>query len=89
MRCYGLSTYVTDDFDDGVSLGSYVDGVLLQKSPLQHVPLGRSLGYHRPLYIVFFGVCAPLKFLAQDLARILQNAFDVLGSRLSILIKGS
>jgi len=35
----------------------------------------------------FFGVCAPLKFLAQDLARILQNAFDVLGSRLSILIK--
>lgn len=63
MRCYGLSTYVTDDFDDGVSLGSYVDGAIAEISFAACTPREVSGAPSSVIHCLFSGSVHRLSFL--------------------------
>lgn len=80
VRCgyCDFNTYATEDFGDGVSLGSYADDAIAELEFAQHV-LHESGAPERPLYSVFFGGGTPTKLPASDLVKILTRAVDLFG----------
>lgn len=80
VRCgyCDFNTYATEDFGDGIGLGTYADDAIAEIFFAAHT-LEASGVVKRPLHTVFFGGGTPTKLPAQDLVRILQAAADVFG----------
>ena len=82
VRCgyCDFNTYATEDFGDGIGLGTYADDaiaeILFAARTLEASGVAR-----RPLHTVFFGGGTPTKLPVRDLVRILQAAADVFGIR--------
>ncbi|MFW0169114.1 radical SAM family heme chaperone HemW [Rothia sp. P4278] len=80
VRCgyCDFNTYATEDFGDGVGLGSYADDAIAELEFAQRV-LRESGAPERKLYSVFFGGGTPTKLPAADLVRILAKAINLFG----------
>lgn len=80
VRCgyCDFNTYATEDFGDGVGLGSYADDAIAELEFAQRV-LRESGAPQRKLYSVFFGGGTPTKLPATDLVRILAKAINLFG----------
>ena len=80
VRCgyCDFNTYATDDFGNGVGLGSYAQDAVAELEFAQRV-LRDSGVPDRPLYSIFFGGGTPTKLPAADLVTILQSATELFG----------
>lgn len=80
VRCgyCDFNTYVTEDFGDGVGLGTYANDAIAEIF-FAAKTLEASRVAQRPLHTVFFGGGTPTKLPVQDLVRILHTAVDVFG----------
>lgn len=80
VRCgyCDFNTYATDDFGNGVGLGSYAQDAVAELHFARQV-LRDSGAPERPLYSVFFGGGTPTKLPAADLVTILQEAVELFG----------
>lgn len=80
VRCgyCDFNTYATEDFGDGVGLGTYAEDAIAELDFARRV-LDESGVPDRPLYSVFFGGGTPTKLPAADLVRILGRAVELFG----------
>lgn len=80
VRCgyCDFNTYATEDFGDGIGLGTYADDAIAEILFAART-LEASGVAKRPMHTVFFGGGTPTKLPARDLVRILQAAIDVFG----------
>lgn len=80
VRCgyCDFNTYATDDFGNGVGLGSYAQDAVAELEFAQRV-LRESGVPDRPLYSIFFGGGTPTKLPAADLVTVLQSAIELFG----------
>ncbi|WP_421084120.1 radical SAM family heme chaperone HemW [Rothia nasimurium] len=80
VRCgyCDFNTYATDDFGNGVGLGSYAEDAIAELRFARQV-LRESGAPDRPLFSVFFGGGTPTKLPAADLVKILAEAVDLFG----------
>lgn len=80
VRCgyCDFNTYATEDFGNGVGLGTYAEDAITELEFAQRV-LDESGVPERPLYSVFFGGGTPTKLPAADLVRILSRAVELFG----------
>lgn len=73
-----FNTYATEDFGNGVGLGTYAEDAIAELELARRV-LDESGVPQRPLYSVFFGGGTPTKLPAADLVRILSRAVELFG----------
>ena len=80
VRCgyCDFNTYATEDFGDGIGLGTYADDAIAEIFFAART-LEASGVVKRPLHTVFFGGGTPTKLPAYDLVRILKTAIDIFG----------
>ena len=80
VRCgyCDFNTYATEDFGDGIGLGTYADDATAEIFFAART-LEASGVVKRPLHTVFFGGGTPTKLPAYDLVRILKTAIDIFG----------
>ncbi|MBS5103060.1 MAG: radical SAM protein, partial [Rothia mucilaginosa] len=80
VRCgyCDFNTYATEDFGDGIGLGTYADDAIAEILFAART-LEASGVAKRPMHTVFFGGGTPTKLPARDLVRILHAAIDVFG----------
>ena len=80
VRCgyCDFNTYATEDFGDGIGLGTYADDAVAEIFFAART-LEASGVVKRPLHTVFFGGGTPTKLPAYDLVRILRTAIDIFG----------
>lgn len=80
VRCgyCDFNTYATEDFGDGIGLGTYADDAIAEIFFAART-LEASGVVKRPLHTVFFGGGTPTKLPAYDLVRILRTAIDIFG----------
>ena len=80
VRCgyCDFNTYATEDFGDGIGLGTYADDATAEIFFAARA-LEASGVVKRPLHTVFFGGGTPTKLPAYDLVRILKTAIDIFG----------
>lgn len=80
VRCgyCDFNTYATEDFGNGVGLGTYAEDAIAELRFARQV-LRESGVADRPLYSVFFGGGTPTKLPAADLVKILREAVELFG----------
>lgn len=80
VRCgyCDFNTYATEDFGNGVGLGTYAEDAIAELRFARRV-LRESGVADRPLYSVFFGGGTPTKLPATDLVKILREAVELFG----------
>lgn len=80
VRCgyCDFNTYATEDFGNGVGLGTYAEDAIAELHFARQV-LQESGVADRPLYSVFFGGGTPTKLPANDLVKILREAVELFG----------
>ncbi|MGV3245788.1 radical SAM family heme chaperone HemW [Rothia sp. 11254D007CT] len=80
VRCgyCDFNTYATEDFGNGVGLGTYAEDAIAELRFARKV-LQESGVADRLLYSVFFGGGTPTKLPAADLVRILREAVELFG----------
>lgn len=80
VRCgyCDFNTYATEDFGNGVGLGTYAEDAIAELRFARQV-LRESGVADRPLYSVFFGGGTPTKLPATDLVKILREAVELFG----------
>lgn len=80
VRCgyCDFNTYATEDFGDGIGLGTYADDAIAEIFFAART-LEASGVIKRPLHTVFFGGGTPTKLPAYDLVCILRTAIDIFG----------
>lgn len=80
VRCgyCDFNTYATEDFGNGVGLGTYAQEAVAELRFAQRV-LRESGAPNRKLFSVFFGGGTPTKLPAADLVKILREAVELFG----------
>ncbi|WP_237201249.1 radical SAM family heme chaperone HemW [Rothia nasimurium] len=80
VRCgyCDFNTYATEDFGNGVGLGTYAEDAIAELRFARQV-LRESGAPDRALFSVFFGGGTPTKLPAADLVKILREAVDLFG----------